>query len=401
MAYIGIRKNCASYTEMRDLIWGALEEMGWTLYDNIDSNTRVYSSKGEGDSKLDGFIKIYYSNYIYFEPWLFWDNATHVGSCKAYCYDNYINTYGQVGIYGDKDFVWIKTPSTSYQIGKMGFGHVPNQIFPTPKAVLAADSAAGESVTVTVDSTSGFVAGNYYRIVGTNTNKEGRDKIQVESITDATHMVIVNMPRVYKTNAVIAPMPIIFGSTTYSKSSRDRLMVICWDDVVGNENGTSEDCLMIETLFYHSALAADKISNYYSLVPIVFRSSYGLYGYINSNILITEAISEDTVVGVCSSGKAIQGQASSGTDNTLVDSSKSWTVDELIGKYVAIIEGSGVGAVRKITDNDATSITVETNWDTNPDATSIYRIVDEAWRCVYYISGPSVVCRETQHALSS
>ena len=81
------------------------------------------------------------------------------------------------------------------------------------------------------------------------------------------------------------------------------------------------------------------------------------------------------------------GTASSATDSTLVDSTKSWTNDAFIGKAVILKTGTGAGQIRKITDNDGTSITVSPNWTANPDATSTYTIVDEAYRFFLLYSG--------------
>ena len=72
------------------------------------------------------------------------------------------------------------------------------------------------------------------------------------------------------------------------------------------------------------------------------------------------------------------GTAASATATTLVDSTQAWTASVLIGLFIRITGGTGVGQVKVITANDATSVTVAT-WDTNPDSTStyeIYRVVD-------------------------
>jgi len=68
------------------------------------------------------------------------------------------------------------------------------------------------------------------------------------------------------------------------------------------------------------------------------------------------------------------GTATSSTNDTIVQSTKSWTVDDHINDYVWIYSGTGSGQVRLIEDNDATSLTVDEDWSTNPDTTSKYRI---------------------------
>lgn len=69
------------------------------------------------------------------------------------------------------------------------------------------------------------------------------------------------------------------------------------------------------------------------------------------------------------------GTASSSTDSTIVDSTQGWTPNIYINDYVWIYSGTGSGQMRTITDNDGTSLTVEEDWDTNPDTTSKYRII--------------------------
>lgn len=67
------------------------------------------------------------------------------------------------------------------------------------------------------------------------------------------------------------------------------------------------------------------------------------------------------------------GLATSATNTTIVDSGKAWASDQWINYQVRIVAGTGIGQVRSITDNNATSLTVAT-WTVNPDDTSVYAI---------------------------
>jgi hypothetical protein len=49
------------------------------------------------------------------------------------------------------------------------------------------------------------------------------------------------------------------------------------------------------------------------------------------------------------------------------------------GKEVRIIAGKGAGQVRRISDNDATTLTVEVPWDVVPDETSVFSIYESSW----------------------
>ena len=68
------------------------------------------------------------------------------------------------------------------------------------------------------------------------------------------------------------------------------------------------------------------------------------------------------------------GTATSGAASTLTNSSATWDVDELAGSTIEITGGTGEGQVRLIDSNTATVITVDAAWDTQPDATTTYRI---------------------------
>jgi len=72
------------------------------------------------------------------------------------------------------------------------------------------------------------------------------------------------------------------------------------------------------------------------------------------------------------------GTASAGGDNYLDDSGKAWTPGNFSGgsrDWLFITGGPGVGQERRIKENSATRITVQSNWGTNPDATSTYAIL--------------------------
>lgn len=70
--------------------------------------------------------------------------------------------------------------------------------------------------------------------------------------------------------------------------------------------------------------------------------------------------------------------SNSGALTTLVDASKSWTADEWIGCKVMITGGLGIAEPqnwRTITDNDGTTLTVDTAWTITQDTTTEYVIL--------------------------
>jgi hypothetical protein len=88
------------------------------------------------------------------------------------------------------------------------------------------------------------------------------------------------------------------------------------------------------------------------------------------------------------------GIVDSGTNDTLVDGSKSWDTDEFVNCVVRLMYGTGSEADtpwRLITANDATSITVDSDWDINPSTDTEYVIVAcSKWREIsgHGLTGP-------------
>jgi len=92
----------------------------------------------------------------------------------------------------------------------------------------------------------------------------------------------------------------------------------------------------------------------------------------------TSAPSTD-ILGRTRTGNGAQwidsGTATSGAANTITDSGATWNTNELIGNMIILTSGTGSGQQKIIKSNTATAITVFENWITNPDNTSVYRII--------------------------
>jgi protein-arginine deiminase len=75
------------------------------------------------------------------------------------------------------------------------------------------------------------------------------------------------------------------------------------------------------------------------------------------------------------------GVATGSTLNTLTDGRRglaglpNWVADRFRNGYVRIVQGKGVGQIRRVTSNTANRLTVATNWADAPDITSVYVVV--------------------------
>jgi hypothetical protein len=73
-----------------------------------------------------------------------------------------------------------------------------------------------------------------------------------------------------------------------------------------------------------------------------------------------------------------RGKATATSATAITESTKAWVTDRWIGAFVKIIRGTGIGQVRQILSNSATSITTAA-WGTTPDTTSEYIIYGTEW----------------------
>ena len=78
--------------------------------------------------------------------------------------------------------------------------------------------------------------------------------------------------------------------------------------------------------------------------------------------------------GIIVNGGIDSGTATSGGASTLTNTVKTWGTTQHIGRAVRIHTGTGSGQVRWITSHTDTVLTVEREWDTQPDNTSQYII---------------------------
>ena len=80
------------------------------------------------------------------------------------------------------------------------------------------------------------------------------------------------------------------------------------------------------------------------------------------------------------------GTVTAATDSSLTDSTKAWPATFDRAPVVAIINGKGMGQVRKIMSRTSTSLTVAPAWDITPDSTSAYSIFNMCLERVTYKS---------------
>lgn len=320
------------------------------------------------------------SSNIQVKAFLYYDAASHVGTLPAYFSTSYYSWTPSTicGIYGSKDLVvLVGTTGTGAIADRRMFGHVPSYLSDlVTNSTDAVTSGSNKSIPVT--SSAGFKVGMYGTIVGLT---EGRDPIYIEAIPDATHIQVTTLARNYASGAFIGTPAMMFGTISGDSYAYHFFEVAAW-----NAAGTTDPLITAFSIPREMGNATDQdpdaFSQKYTLTPILFTSQGAAYGYCAANLLVVAGVTAGEVLG-CNTDKSIPetGTTASATPTTLVDSGKSWTPDALIGKYIIITDGTGVGQVRKILDNDGTSVTVDA-WATEPATPAPYRIADKAYRVV-------------------
>lgn len=111
--------------------------------------------------------------------------------------------------------------------------------------------------------------------------------------------------------------------------------------------------------------------------------------------LTTSAFTGTPAVGDTFVVEVPQATATAGAASTLTDANANWTVNFYSNSDVVIISGTGAGQRRRIASNTGTVLTLAAavtgnartgNWITNPDATSVYRIIPSS-DFLYYQPG--------------
>lgn len=393
MAYsFTVNLSCANRAAAVAEIWTRLVAMGWSLHDNQDgSSYRVYKSNGENSDRIYEYIKVDWitANRITFNAYGYWNASTQTGSNAAS--GGYYITSSESGMYlwihGDKSLVHVEGYTSSYT--HVLFGHLPTIYWATPVTALTQAASSGSSVTIHVTSTTVFVAGNYYQIFGAA--GEGRDKVQVSSITNGTDMVIASLPRNYGSGSYIGLCPSSFGISDCSTFNN----TCPW--TTAGTGAAAGGCARYPVLAqaYESTdvrIALDMLQ------PLIYQqtyaSNYGIIGYSNAYILnaYNSSYATQDTFAVTSQDT---GTAESGGNSTLTDTDKAWSTNAWANKVVIITFGTGIGQIKKIASNTGTVLTISDTWTINPSSDSQYMICDEGYR-VFDITSTSygVACRE-------
>lgn len=377
-----------SQNNVVDELSNVMVSAGWTLHDSILSPYgKVLYSQGENNNRAPGYIHVkVQGSYVQMIAYLYWDNSTHVGTCSGYSY-GYADTSGvnrSFWAYATKDLVTLAR-TTIVDSTVIFFGLVP-KLFNELVTNTTDAIVAGSNVVVPVTSAAGFKHAMTVQIIGTNAT-EGRDKLLIDSVDLVGNTITISvLPRNFASGAYIGtcPCPIfsrdVFNGYYPAAHLRDAGVVAA----------TTASAWTISPYYNVAYMDPDERTGMYILSPILFLESNttgpggdtnSLIGFSDQYFFYPSGGSLMDLFGTpLPDGKYETGTAESGTNNTLTDTNKSWTINEWAGYYVIIGNGTGVNQSRKIVSNTATTLTLNANWTTNPSSDSVYYIVTAVYR---------------------
>lgn len=402
MAYKGYEFRNAAGT--RAGFFAALEAflvaIGWELHDTVSATVKVYKSNGESGNEPYGYIWIDAgtSTYIQFQAFQYWDDATNVGTRPQYAFNaascQISSTYCADATYrcifaGDKNFVLIVNRPTANAVSSgLCFGHIPGRFDPS---LAKAMGTAGTPGTLLVSSSANMGVGKTIQICGATT--EGCDKLVVSSVPSATGVLVTALPRNYGTGAVIGAPASVFGIVALGSSFGARFYPTSpWGDAGTAVTTTAYHGFLPLTGPAFNTLVVFHPQKYYS-TPIfcvdVSATTPGAYlGMFYKDFLsfFASVTADDCMIANADESTSAVSTATGGGALVLNDTSKSWVDDSQIGKFIVVTGGVGIGQIRKITDNDATSLTIGYAWETNVNSTSEYKIADYIYRIAHTVA---------------
>jgi hypothetical protein len=225
--------------------------------------------------------------------------------------------------------------------------------------------------------------------------EEGRDKLTVTAVPDATHITVAALPRNYSSGSWIGVFPVTAimsaSAVTGFPSTHYGYMPL---DAVGTAGYTSGTPAYAGRFSLTNQLQAGTGPDYrlnkdllrpvflYHLDKIATAQGPSLAGYLSTAVILQQyraVTALDLFLVYDGYVYPVTGTATAGGATTLTDTGKSLTVNAWANYILVLLSGVGIGQTRKIISNTATEFTVAT-WEINPDNTTVYAVVTEAWR---------------------
>lgn len=360
MAYVTKMLSSAPTNEQARKMIDFLEyDLGWQVYDEISSTAKVF--KLQKGNYCPAYLYMYVSTNLMFELYLYWDLGTHTGDYKAYSTASQIGANNLVIYCHGNEYWCVFGASAAYYASYSNPNYAPMNgdipfTFDTAVTRLTASGIAGGNVTISVEDSSDFYASVKYQLIGTPDSK-CRRMVEVNSIPSSTSMTLTNLPVTVSSGSYIGAVP-CKAFTRSDSTEVERVFGFTTplvDDAVTGEN--------YRMLFYNTILASNVDPDQRQNVWFLTRSSLydtagAIIGYFGSDLLDPGSAATGDLLCIPAGNGFINSSVSSGTLTTLTDDIKSWGVNDHQGNYAVIIDGPGLGEVKKIISNTAITLTI-------------------------------------------
>lgn len=376
------------YDGTRATFWGYIQtfmiEIGWELHDDISATVKVYKSRGESGSEPYGYVWIDAgtSTYIYFQFYRHWDAATHVGMAEnvgSNVLMRRISSFSSSGagvLAGNKDLVLLGNNIEDTNEG-MFFGHIPKR---WNNALAFVMGTAGTAGTLTVSTTAGFGVGVNVQIMSNGT--AGCQTTNIIEMVDATTIKVKSLNIDCGTGSVMGCPASTFGYF---------------------ERGGAYYNRWYQTSKYTQAGTSQSTDNYTTVTasPYIYQLEFSRKNIFNlwfvdalgySDVFLYPTVQTGGNCFVFNNDGVMCGtSACTGTHGTgIIDGAQSWGDNVHTGRMVLIVSGTGGTQCRKVTGNDATSLTVDAPWHSSkgtPGTASSYVLCDVLYRCFTQAGG--------------
>ena len=284
---------------------------------------------------------------------------------------------------GNKDFIVFHF--MEYNSEPVVVGHIVLLDSDDETCTLTASVTSGFDKTVTVDDTSYMKLGKIYYWMGIS---EGHfwTPVTINSITNSTTMIVSYVPTNLDVGGVLSRYPglamrYVLNGSIYNMFLNCRGV----ESIYGGLTGQSGSCVgfsagLIASSYFDGGYL-------YSLSPVIvgegidtnkFKGIHpGILGFYSDIIVYGYQWEGGTYM---TNPQYISSIITSIGSNTLTDSLKNWTTNELSNKYVLITGGNGSGIFNKIVSNTSNTITLSANWNRSnrftPSPYSQYAICD-------------------------
>lgn len=389
-------------------------ELGWVLWDDRTSETDKFVVLKSDSSTVSDYehecyvaLKVFDNshNWLRFYFFLYWNPDTHEGyGCRSWrtFTDDYTNSSSEVHpnslrflgsninyltIYGNKYFLNFRNEEVVdesfhaahiFKLQNFPYDYnfkMMNTVSGSNNVVLELESGV-DKIEVGDETFVLCKENHYFSKLVVNSVSTTSGTITVDSIFDTVAGSYIGSPtRIY---------PWCFFIEVSYDSARRCFNCYNYDLVADNYNATDPNYYQSVnsnfTWFPTKSTITDlcNVGKHNVVEDLVYYNDNSNFEIIGGNDYIkagTGLEGEEFAYG-----KRTIGQATGGDISTIVDSSKSWTSDELAGKCVVVVGGKCHGDVRHIVSNTSNAFTVYKDFSANPDETTMYAIFDAFYR---------------------